>query len=740
LVAAAIVWHGAPALAQQQAGPAASSKDKDKAKSDTITVTGQRAKVVRTIQGTTYDERSNPEGQAGSALDILNTVPSVSVSPEGAITVRGNGDVKLYIDGRPAPSSDPDTIQAIPGSAIASVDLITNPSAKYDADGSIVVNLTLKKGAKDGFHSSETVNLGDRGRGNVALDSSLGAGKLAATLNLSVRDAVRLTRNRTDTILFDAGGAPQQAFATEAIYTPIHAKSANIVSSLDYALTPDSDLGIDATYTHAYPIDIVREDHRDRNDAQDLLSVYQRVRGGSYYSNTHGLSAHYQRRGHGKAASVKVTLQDSRHSVISDRIFTTTYASSDSSGVERVLNEWITGTRLASLDIGKAVGGGVTLSGGGEWRRDTTRQVNDRAAINPAGGPVGASDFRARQRTAALYATAEARSDGWTIEAGGRYEQIRLDSALENPSRPFVLSPRVSAQPSPRTGFVEAHHATGPSTSLRANGSGLAVGVPIPQSDRQRHYAAFNESVSVARQLGRGQVLVKASHAKQKISADDLDPAMVYIEAQTRAVGNPDLKPQTVSSAEIEYDYSHRSIDSSISLYYRRVDDTIDDFIVFEPDNVAIRTRRNGGPSRSFGATLTLSDTLFKTLAYSATVNVFHSELSVLGQALRPSEAMLSYTLQGSLDWTLSRADRLHLDADVDGPTLVPQGTRTGTSALNAVYTRTLSPRLSLTLTAHGLLQQMHILTDVESGRAVSITDGFTSRRAFLAGFRYKLL
>ena len=69
--------------------------------SGTIVVTGKR-QGADLIDGKVYDQRNNPIAQSGSAADVLNTVPSVNVSPHGDVTLRGNSDVQILIDGKPS--------------------------------------------------------------------------------------------------------------------------------------------------------------------------------------------------------------------------------------------------------------------------------------------------------------------------------------------------------------------------------------------------------------------------------------------------------------------------------------------------------------------------------------------------------------------------------------------------------------------------------------------------------------
>src|SRR5436190_21729615 len=77
-----------------------------------------------------YNVEKNPVNAGGTAMDVMKNVPTVSVDIDGNVTVR-NSSPQIFIDGRPTPL----TLDQIPADAISTVELITNPSAKYDASG-----------------------------------------------------------------------------------------------------------------------------------------------------------------------------------------------------------------------------------------------------------------------------------------------------------------------------------------------------------------------------------------------------------------------------------------------------------------------------------------------------------------------------------------------------------------------------------------------------------------------------
>ena len=82
----------------------------------------------------------------GSAANVLENTPSVQVDIEGNVTLRGSGSFTVLIDGRPSVLSGSDALRQIPASALENIEIITNPSAKYEPDGSAgIINLIMKR-------------------------------------------------------------------------------------------------------------------------------------------------------------------------------------------------------------------------------------------------------------------------------------------------------------------------------------------------------------------------------------------------------------------------------------------------------------------------------------------------------------------------------------------------------------------------------------------------------------------
>lgn len=111
-----------------------------------------------------FDVQNSVLAEGGSALQILETLPSIQVSEDGGITMRGSGAIRVFVNGRPSNITGDDTesvLEQFPAESIEKVELITNPSAKYEAAGAGgIINIILKKNKKDGLNTNLNTSVG----------------------------------------------------------------------------------------------------------------------------------------------------------------------------------------------------------------------------------------------------------------------------------------------------------------------------------------------------------------------------------------------------------------------------------------------------------------------------------------------------------------------------------------------------------------------------------------------------
>ncbi len=117
----------------------------------------------------------------GTASEIMNNIPSVNVDQDGNVSLRGNQNVRILVDGRPTNIDAAQLLKQIPASSIKKIELITNPSAKYNPEGmSGIINIVLHKNSNDGFNGNfnSGVNFGITPKLNSSLDMNYRKGKV----------------------------------------------------------------------------------------------------------------------------------------------------------------------------------------------------------------------------------------------------------------------------------------------------------------------------------------------------------------------------------------------------------------------------------------------------------------------------------------------------------------------------------------------------------------------------------
>ncbi|MGG7037110.1 MAG: TonB-dependent receptor plug domain-containing protein, partial [Flavobacterium sp.] len=127
-----------------------------------VVVRSEKTTVEFKLDKKVYNVGKDLMVKGGTVSDVLDNIPSVSVDMDGNVSLRGNSSVKILVDGRPSSAINiSEALRLIPADAIDKVEVITNPSARYDAEGGGgIVNIILKKGKNQGVNGSVVANAG----------------------------------------------------------------------------------------------------------------------------------------------------------------------------------------------------------------------------------------------------------------------------------------------------------------------------------------------------------------------------------------------------------------------------------------------------------------------------------------------------------------------------------------------------------------------------------------------------
>lgn len=229
-----------------------------------VVVEGERAVIEEKVDRVVYNAENDATNRGGDATDVLRKAPMLSVDMDGNVTLRGNQNVKVLVNNKPSTimaNNIADALKQIPADQIKSVEVITSPSARYDAEGSAgIINIILKKNTLEGFSLGVDVSAGLRGS-NLGLNGSYRKGKMGFSLGGFGRAGYNIPGefdNRQVTHNLDGASLTNLQ----------HAKTRNMMGFGQYSLGWDYDINKNNSLNTA-----VKYSFRNMYTYQDLLNT-----------------------------------------------------------------------------------------------------------------------------------------------------------------------------------------------------------------------------------------------------------------------------------------------------------------------------------------------------------------------------------------------------------------------------------------------------------------------------------
>ncbi len=217
-----------------------------------VTITTEKSLIENKIDKMVYNADKEISSQGGVATDVLKKVPQISVDVNGNVELQGNSNIRFLINGKPSSmfgNNVADVLQSIPASQIQSIEVVTSPGAKYDAEGGGIINIILKKNTAQGYNGNISLTGGSRlQNGSINLSARKGgfamsaffsgnAQLLSTTLNNMDRQS-QDTASKQNSSLYQHGSSN---FSRNGYQTGVN---------VDWNITPKDNLSASITYNY----------------------------------------------------------------------------------------------------------------------------------------------------------------------------------------------------------------------------------------------------------------------------------------------------------------------------------------------------------------------------------------------------------------------------------------------------------------------------------------------------------
>ncbi len=557
-----------------------------------VVVEGQRAMIEEKVDRTVYNAENDESNRGGDAADVLRKVPMLSVDLDGNVSMRGSQNIRVLINNRPSTitaGSVADALKQIPADLIKSVEVITSPSAKYDAEGSAgIINIVTKKNVLRGGSLNIDTGVGMRGS-NLGLNGSYRTGKMGFSLGGFGRMGYNTPGSFENMQTTRSNG--EENVISQTADTRNNMMFGRYSLGWDYDIDEKNYLNASVQYGlrnwHAYQDDLVSQLYQGSTPlSRTLRDVETTDNSGTVDVNlnyTHTFSKPQQ--------EFSILTQFSRNNRTND--FINNIFNGDETTIDQRLkniNESFNQESTIQLDYANPIGSNQLVEFGG---KQIMRQViSDFETFSAAGtGPYTreanrnlSNVFNYNQNVSAGYFSYTlSTANNYSVKAGARYEYTTIDADFENSDEGLTIP---------------------------------AYGVLVP-------------SVNVSKRLQDGNTVKLAYNRRiQRPSLEFLNPNVQNPNPALRTIGNPELDPEFTNNFELSYSTYFKSTSLNFSTFARNTNNSIQAVRTRAGDGVLETSYFNIGQEQAYGGSVFGSINLSNKLTLNGGTDVYYALLN----------------------------------------------------------------------------------------------------------------
>ncbi|GAB4406583.1 MAG: outer membrane beta-barrel family protein [Bacteroidia bacterium] len=608
---------------------------------DEVVVSAERSRMELTLDKKVFHVGQDLANMGGSAADVLGNIPTVSVDPDGNISLRGSSNVRILIDGKPSgliSFKGAEGLQQLQGSLIERVEIINNPSARYEAEGmGGIINIVLKKDRKKGLNGAFDITAGYPTTVGTSFSMNYRREKINFFLNYGIAYRDRPGNSSLYQEVYDGDTI---LITQQDMVRTRQELSNNVRAGFDLFLNPRNTLTTSFAYNHSRGGRTAELIYRDylfdlenptgiTNRVQDEVEIEPNMEYVLTYKRT------FAREGHELVAELRY--QDNSELSLQD--FVERYYLPGYQATDRADN--------------------YQRSSNDESERQTLLQVD---YVHPFG-----KDGRFE---AGLRSNFRDMTNAFSVEelADGQW------STLPGLSNDFVYGEYIHAAYAMLANKVKRFAYQ---LGLRAELSDISTRLLQTAEVNDRNYHNLFPSTHFSYSLSeRSNLQIGYSRRVRRPRYWDLNPFFTFMDNRNFRSGNPNLDPEFTDAYELGY---VRNLDKATFLattYYRYTTGKIEQIRTVGEDGFAYIRPENLATEHAFGAEFNISYRPFEWWNFDVNANFFRAITD--GRNLGQSFQSDTYTWTARLNskFILWKKTDLQLRGNYEAPQLMPQGRR----------------------------------------------------------------
>lgn len=546
---------------------------------DEVVVRAEKSSTEFRLDKRVFNVGQDLSSAGASALEVLNNVPSVNVNIEGEVALRGSSGVQILINGKPSilTNEQGNALGTITADMIETVEVITNPSAKYEAEGTAgIINIVLKKNEKKGLNGSFSLNTGYPQNHSLGFSLNKRTEKLnlftqiGAGYRVMPSDVRNVNKNLLSNTTISSEGTE---FRNENFY--------NVILGADYYFNPRNVLTVSGSF--AYEIEDQPSDRIFEliDDSGSLLREWRREEVTSAYNPKYQYEVQYKRdfKDNKDHQLLFSAIGNYFGKTQSSEFTNTTLFGVGENELQNTRTAFNEGKYTFNLDYIKPFSNKLTLEAGAQYLVNDVS--NDFEVSNNVGGewivnPGLTNIFDYNQKVLGLYSTGAYEGKKWGVKVGLRAENTDLTTILRN------------------TDEVNDFNFTNLFPTL---------------------HSSYKVSERVSLQAGYSRRIFRPR-------LWDLNPFFNIRNNFSIRTGNPNLLPEFSDSYEVGSIYILERASLNLTAYYRYTTDVVERFSTIE-DNVTTVRPFNIGSRKSTGVEFNFKFEATKSVTLNGDFNYF---------------------------------------------------------------------------------------------------------------------